>query len=265
MLITMPTLTDSDLAAWEEHERYDYELSKSFTPRIEQALDAIREFTSQHEDAVCATSWGKDSVVVCWLTRVASPHTPIVWVPTIRADGVSYEAEATYRVRDAFLETWPGPYSERPAVARNPKRGDPGYSPDQYDRAGYRSQDVLRENIPEPSINGVRAEESQMRRNSARWHGIVSAHTARPILYWPGISVFAALACMELPTHPAYAASYGGTLDRRFLRVHALRSKPPARSSVYGRDMDTWEDTYFPELIEHRPWVGEQRDEPRIG
>lgn len=55
------------------------------------------------------------------------------------------------------------------------------------------------------------------------------------------------------PVHPTYAMTYAGRLDRRWLRVHPLRSTGPARSVVHGRDMDGWEDAYYPDLIEHRP------------
>ncbi|WP_225872065.1 phosphoadenosine phosphosulfate reductase domain-containing protein [Scrofimicrobium canadense] len=252
MLIDMPTLTAADRARWSELERFDQRIGRLPARMIDEALDEIRTFKERNPNCVCSTSWGKDSVVVAWLTRQTDPMIPLVWVPTIRADGMSYEAEATYQVRDAFLKAFPGAYEERPATARNPKRGDPDYNPAQFDRPDYRSQDVLKENIPEPSINGVRAEESQMRARSLRWHGVSSKNSCRPIIKWTAAQVFGLLAVNNLPVHPAYAASHGGLLDRRWLRVHPLRSKAPARSIVYGRDMDDWEDTYFPNLAPTR-------------
>ncbi|WP_348239976.1 phosphoadenosine phosphosulfate reductase family protein, partial [Salmonella enterica] len=111
------------------------------------AVDEIRRYRESHPDVVCSVSWGKDSVVVAHLARRADPTIPIVWVPTIRADGTSYEADATYRVRDTFLAAHPGVYEERPAVATHPKRGDPGNHPDQYDQPGYRPQDEQAEHV----------------------------------------------------------------------------------------------------------------------
>ena len=254
MLIPLATLTPAALAHWETLTRYDHALGRSLHTKTVRAVDEIRRFHDTHPDAICSTSWGKDSVVVAHLARLASPDLPIVWVPTVRADGMTYEAGATYRVRDAFLAAFPGAYEERPAVARNPKRGDDDYDPDQFDRPGYRSQDVLGETCREPYISGVRAEESAMRAMSIGHRGTTTARTCRPIGRWTAVDVFAYLAVHDLPTHPAYAATVGGHYDRRWLRVHPLRSKAPARSAVYGVDMDDWEDRYFPTLTRHRPW-----------
>lgn len=253
MLIESPRLSPQDMQAWERLERYDLAIGPTLRAKAAEAGSMIARFWDEHPDTVCSTSWGKDSVVVAHLARRADPEIPIVWVPTIRADGVSYEADDTYRVRDAFLEAFPGVYEERPQVARNPKRGDPHYSPDQYEAPGYRSQDVLKDAIKGPYISGVRAEESAMRTKSLRWHGVATDRTCRPIIRWTAIEVFAYLSHHGLPVHPAYAASFGGRLDRRWLRVHPLRSKPPARSAVYGGDPDAWEDTYYPTLIKHQP------------
>jgi len=254
VLIDMPTLTDQDLAAWGDAARYHRRMGASVHGVADRAVAEIRTFVAAHPDAVCSTSWGKDSVVVAHLTWLANPSTPIVWVPTIRSDGTSYEAAATYDVRDAFLAAHPGVvYEERPAVARNPKRGDPGYDPAQFDQPGYRSQDVLAENITSPYISGVRGEESRVRAMSIGHRGTTTARTCRPIGRWSAVQVFAYLHAHDLPVHPAYAATYGGVMDHRWLRVHPLRSKAPARSVVYGQDMDGWEDHYFPSLTSHRP------------
>ena len=61
--------------------------------------------------------------------------------------------------------------------------------------------------------------------------------------------MFAYLHRENLPVHPVYAMTYGGVLDRRWLRVHPLCSAPPARSAVHGRDMTTWEDDYYGDVI----------------
>lgn len=251
MLVDMPTLSPQDHAAWSALARYDQRIGPTTAPLATRAVAEIQAFYTAHPDAVCSTSWGKDSVVVAHLTRLADPSIPLVWVPTIRTDGVSYEAEATYRVRDAFLAAHPGVYEERPVVARNPKRGDPTYRSEQFDDPAYRSQDVLGEATTGPYISGIRAEESRVRAMSIGHRGTTTARTCRPIGRWSAVQVFAYLAAHDLPVHPAYAATHGGVMDRRWLRVHPLRSKAPARSVVHGRDMDAWEDHYFPQLTPH--------------
>lgn len=49
--------------------------------------------------------------------------------------------------------------------------------------------------------------------------------------------------------HPAYAMTYAGRLDRRWLRVHPLCSYHE-ESGVHGRDMASWEDDYYADAIQ---------------
>lgn len=252
MLITDPAHTSRDLQTWTDWERYDKAIGASATISAMQdhAIAVIRSFAADGS-CVCSVSWGKDSVVAAHLTWLADPTIPIVWVPTIRADGTSYEAAGTYRVRAAFLATHPDiEYIERPAIASNPKRGEPGYEQHQIDPS-RRSQDVLREQITERYISGLRAEESRMRRLSIAHRGLNTPRTSRPIAYWTAEHVFAYLSREALPVHPTYAMTYGGRMDRRWLRVHPLRSAPPPASTIYGRDMTGWEDHYYPHLVTH--------------
>ena len=252
MLIDSPILTDADRAAWDRLEAYDRQIGPTTDRLAAQAVDEIRAFHAAHPDAVVSTSWGKDSVVVAHLAHLADPGIPLLWVPTIRADGLSYETADTYTTRDTYLAQHPGQaYQERPVVARNPKRGDPGFDPTQFDRPDYRSQDVLREAIGEPYVSGVRAEESRVRAMSIAHRGTTTVRTCRPIGRWSAVQVFAYLTHHNLPVHPAYAATYGGRLDRRWLRVHPLRSRPPARSAVHAWDMQQWEDDHWPRLTPH--------------
>ncbi|APT92900.1 hypothetical protein CPHO_08375 [Corynebacterium phocae] len=207
-----------------------------------KALTRIREWADSGP-GVCSVSWGKDSTVVAHLTAISGVDVPIVWV---RSD--PYEMPESEDVRDAFLTMHPNiRYEERVATLRNPKRGEPGYEQHQMN-PNRKHQDVLKENITERYISGVRAQESRMRRQSARWHGAVSKNTCRPILDWTGEDVFAYLAAHNLPVHPAYAMSYAGTLDRRWIRVHPLCSHHE-ESGIHGRDMASWEDDYYGDYI----------------
>lgn len=267
MLIPLDTLTPEDLRVWADRARYDHLIGRSTSMRRREnaAMQVISEFTAEHPDAVCSTSWGKDSIVACWLTRMVDPNIPLVWVPTIRADRVSYEADVTYRVRDLFLQAFPGAYEERADVARNPKRGDPGWDWRQYQHPGYHHQDVLKEQIHEPYISGLRADESRARSASIHRRGLNTRNTCRPIGLWNTGEVFACIAAHNLPIHPAYAASLDGELDREWLRVHTLRAQLPDKVALHetrvgpvGRDEPLWETRYFPHLTRHKPWKEQQ-------
>lgn len=265
MLITMSTLTPADLQAWRGYQRYDQAIGSLMNREEQQAIQEIRSFHSTHPDCIVSVSWGKDSVAVAHLAWLADPRIPIVWVPAIRKDGRCYEAEATFQVRDAFLDSHPGAvYQERPGHPRTPRRGEPGF--DQYMHDESKPQDQLKEQIHEPHITGVRADESAMRRMSIRSRGLSSTHTSRPIGRWSGEQVFAYLETRHLPVHPAYAASYGGTLDRRWLRVHSLRSPTITRlagsAPTHFKDTTRWEDDYFPHLAEDQPRNRIAEEEP---
>lgn len=257
MLITMSTLTPADLEAWRGYSRYDQAIGRLMELLETQAIQEIRRFHDSHPDCIASVSWGKDSVVVAHLTWLADHTIPIIWVPAVREDGTCYEAEATFQVRDRFLDTHPGAiYRERPGHPRTPRRGEPGFDEYMHDQSA-KPQDQLKEQIHEPHITGVRAEESAMRRMSIRSRGLSSTHTCRPIGRWNAGQVFAYLETRHLPVHPAYAASYGGTLDRRWIRVHSLRSPTVTRlagaNPTHFKDTTNWEDAYFPQLGEYHP------------
>lgn len=93
-------------------------------------------------------------------------------------------------------------------------------------------------------ITGIRAEESRIRTLVQHRFGDATERTARPIGTWAATDIFAYLAGHNLPVHPAYAMSHGGTLDRRWLRVHAL-------GGVTGADKGRadWEESYFGDVI----------------
>jgi phosphoadenosine phosphosulfate reductase len=73
-------------------------------------------------------------------------------------------------------------------------------------------------------ISGVRAQEAGYRMLAMRKYGVGDADSksCRPIGWWPTEYVFAYLARHDLPTHPAYALSMGGTYPRDKIRVDDL-------------------------------------------
>lgn len=242
MLIPTHRLKPGDQETWSRLERYDRALAPAARAKTRSAVDAIHRWAAAG-DGVCSVSWGKDSTVVADLVARTGLPIPIVWV---RSD--PFEMPECEQVRDAFLALHPHVrYEERVAVLRNPKRGQAGYEAHHLD-PDAKHQDVLGELIPERYISGVRAEESAMRARSAQWHGQVTKNTCRPILRWTAADVFAYLADRGLPVHPAYAMSYAGRLDRRWLRVHPLCSHHE-ESGVHGQDAASWEDDYYGDAI----------------
>ncbi|AWB84792.1 phosphoadenosine phosphosulfate reductase family protein [Corynebacterium liangguodongii] len=241
MLIDSPRLKHGDREHWSRLERYDQAIGTRLDRKEEQAITRITQWAAAG-DGVCSVSWGKDSTVVAHLLALSGVRAPIVWV---RSD--PFEMPECDDVKDAFLATHTVEYVEKRAILRNPKRGEEGYET-HHTNPNKKHQDVLKENIRGRYISGVRAQESRMRQRSARWHGTVSKNTCRPILDWTAEEVFAYMYRENLPVHPAYAMTYAGKLDRRWLRVHPLCSYHE-ESSVHGRDMVSWEDDYYADAI----------------
>lgn len=76
-----------------------------------------------------------------------------------------------------------------------------------------------------------------------RW-GEAGPAACRPIGRWTAIDVYAYLHRHDLPIHPAYAMSFGGQLDRRWLRVSPIGGL----SQAHKRRAD-WEEAYYPEIV----------------
>ena len=241
MLIDSVRITPADRSTWERLETYDRKLAAHARSKADAAVDAVRGFGGEWYASV---SWGKDSVVAAHIAALARPDCRVVWVRSKH-----FEMPECDRVRDAFLASHPRVrYEEIEVDMRNPKRGEPGFDERHLD-PNADHQDVLKENLTGRYVSGVRAEESNMRRMSLAHRGRVTKNTCRPIGYWDATDVFAYLHGEGLPVHSAYAMSYGGALDRRWIRVHPLCSAPPARSAIHGRDMSQWEDDYYGDVI----------------
>lgn len=240
MLIDSPRLLNVDKTRWAELARYDEAIGSRFPARlIEQALDDIRQWW-QTGPGIASVSWGKDSVCMAHLVSLTGLPIPLVWV---RSD--PFEMPECLQVRDAFLNSHPSmKYEERSIPLRNPKRGEPGYIERHLDPTCH-GQDVLKEACPhERYISGVRAQESRIRTISINHRGNVTKNTCRPLARWTAPQIFAYLDREHLPIHPAYAMSYGGHLDRQWLRVHPLCSYADTKT-----DMARWEDDYYGDYI----------------
>lgn len=245
MLITSPRHSPADLLHWSRLERYDARLAASSraSELTGKAIAEMGDFMAAG-DCCVSVSWGKDSVVVAHIAATLNPRIRVEWVRSKH-----FETPECEEVRDAFLELHPGvDYREHLVTLTNPKRGEPGYE-QHHTNPHAKHQDVLKDTIRGRWISGLRAEESAMRRMSMRHRGLSTARTCRPLAWWDATDIFAHLHLAGLPVHPVYGMTFGGRLDRRWLRVHPLCSHPPKQSAVHGWDMAGWEDHYYADVI----------------
>jgi phosphoadenosine phosphosulfate reductase len=251
VLIDSPRLTDADRAAWARFERYDTALGPRAEARAPEALAIVRAFAASGP-CYCGVSWGKDSVVVAHLvTRLAEaggPIIPLVWVRVEPLANPDCEL-----VRDAFLERFTGyPYEE---IAVRCPRGPIRQSLwlcEGANGAGWLPKGTLEEGFAlaverygDRYVSGIRAEESGGRKRRMRAFGESTSRTCAPIGWWTGPEIFAYLHHHQLPTHPAYAMSLGGRLDRIRIRVASLGI---CRGSGVGKL--EWEMRYYSDCVQ---------------
>lgn len=225
-----------DLAAWATRERGDRIWAQ--LPRlarlVERAKAALRTFAAGG-DFYVGTSWGKDSLVVVDLAREAGVSAPVVWFPAGPVENPDCAL-----VRDAYLARHDVRYVEHEA-ADLVWRQDGTYLVHDGAQAAFvrasRSHGLR-------YASGVRAEESTTRRRRVAQWGECSPHTCAPIGHWRGEDVFAYLALRDLPVHPAYACSRGGSLQRSAIRVGTIGG---AVGDGWGRH--EWEERYYPEVV----------------
>ncbi|ERS60792.1 hypothetical protein HMPREF1261_00456 [Corynebacterium sp. KPL1818] len=238
MLISSDRHTPQDLQAWESLERYDHRLYPAAEAKAEHAIEAIRRFADTG-DCYLSTSWGKDSTVLVDLAGRAGVNIPIV---SLVSDG--YELPGTAQVRDMMRERHPHLEYHELVLPPQPNRwwDTTTVKRTKHDAdIGWR---LIEKRFGPRHITGIRAEESRIRTLVQHRFGDATERTARPIGTWAATDIFAYLAGHNLPVHPAYAMSHGGTLDRRWLRVHAL-------GGVTGADKGRadWEESYFGDVI----------------
>lgn len=241
-LIDSPRLSAQDRDAWARHARYDAILSAapSWPEREERARQIIRDFATAGA-CYASTSWGKDSTAMAHLVATSGVRLPLVYVrPT------SWESPDCLAVRDAFLEKYGDRVEyEEYWVTLGRRWWHPENGPALVTGSHIGSQFAEPERAyGRRHISGVRAEESRMRRMAlGRW-GDAGPGACRPIGRWTAVDVFAYLHRHDLPIHPAYAMSYGGRLDRRWLRVSPI-------GGISGADKQRaeWERHYYPEIV----------------
>lgn len=121
----------------------------------------------------------------------------------------------TVMVRDAFLDGWWGEedYYE---VHLDRKPGET--LGDWFERGIHAAQEVMG---TRRWIGGIRAEESSPRARRIQ-RGLTLGDSCFPLGKWSSGDVFAYLSIHDLPIHPVYACTRGGSLDRGRLRVAGL-------------------------------------------
>lgn len=243
MLLDSPRLTPADRDAWERLEHYDRLLSAD--PALDTLADKARETITQFATEPCyaSTSWGKDSTVMTHLLATTDVVVPLVWVRTEH-----YENPDCEFVRDAFFAMHPhmrDRYHEivAPATSRRWWDDDDGGHKDSSRtlKGGFA---IAEKRFGARHISGIRGEESRIRTMvQARW-GDAGPSACRPIGQWLATHVFAYLYRENLPVHPAYAMSMGGSKDRRWLRVSSIGG---VRGADRGRA--EWETYYYPDIV----------------
>lgn len=236
MLIASPRHTEIDLLHWSTLASYD---ARRWSARHERLVERSAKCIQAFATAPCylGVSWGKDSVVVADLVMRHAPHVPIVWMrwePMANPDCAA--------VRDVFLARHPGAAYHEIVTRWVPADNAVGWAnPDDARDLGFRSAELR---FGSRYISGVRADESRTRRmRCARW-GETSPNTCAPLARWSALDVFAYLARHDLPIHPAYAMTFGGSLEREQIRVDCIGGVTGA-----GRGRQEWERAYYgPEL-----------------
>lgn len=233
MLIRTCRFLDGDEERWEELERYDEMLCRSpaLAKKELAAIEEIKKFyVATNGDCYAGTSWGKDSVVIAhlvWRSRLPITLCNVEIEAIENPDCALVEASYLSRFRHTFYKRY---IFDRERDQKNEKRL-------------WHFDELLK--IASNRITGIRQEESSSRRMSARKHGVSSSTSCRPILRWTGQEVFAYLHKYDLPIHPAYAYSFGGTIDREWLRVDMLNG-----TDGRGAGREKWEKAYYNDAME---------------
>lgn len=242
-LIRVPRHRPEDLAAWDRLEREDEIRSRTetFREQCREALNTMRDFAACNPCYV-SVSWGKDSTVVAHLARALQEEEgielPLVW---IREDppSVPYCTE----VRDMFLFRWPiRIYHEEIVDITGPVLEAQPIWDAALKRIGKR--------YGQGWIGGLRGEESGQRARRMAL-GLSLRYSCQPLGRWTAQDVFAYLRAHDLPVHPNYAMSFGGSLDRGRLRVGAVSDPGDRSKDMGGRRGDEFgraesEAAYYP-------------------
>ena len=249
MLLSSPRFRRGDLDVWATRAKVD-PLRAQLRGFAKREQDALADMLAFARAGACyvGVSWGKDSMVVAHLAwRLQAEHgvrLPLAWVRREPVDNPDCEA-----VRDAFAARFDVPHHEfRIDCEHDPAHpecwwvaGDTRRTPDARPKQQGFARVAAR--FGDRYISGVRAAESGARVKRMAVHGVSTARTCAPIGWWPTADVYAYLDRYDLPIHPSYAMSLGGTYDRDRVRVGSIGSHHGV-----GHGRAAWELAYYPEI-----------------
>lgn len=234
MLIQCDRHTKADLALWEELEEADHVHARTIGRLIDESLEAIEAF-ARLGSCYCAISGGKDSAVLAHLVGRVNPSVPARWLATEPLVDPYCRHAINLIVTHAGLRDF--------REHTNWCHRDP---------FGWHATGTLEDGIQSIQaevgtsryILGVRANESKVRKLSARCHGKFTATSCRPLLWWTAADVFAYAAIHHVPLHPTYGMMGGGRWPRDRLRVSFLTLR-------HGENMgrEEWEREYYGDVI----------------
>jgi phosphoadenosine phosphosulfate reductase len=232
---------------WHRMERVDAVLAQKIDRACESARAALHGFFQTDSSGYVGVSWGKDSVVVAHLVASLRLSVPVVWVkiwplynPDCERVRDKFLAEHDIDYREIEVDWWP---EQRAAWAKHARTGSChslGLSPERS--AALQGFDLACDRFGDRHVSGVRAEESGVRRLRMKTWGHSSPRTCAPIGWWSTAQVFAYLHRYDLPVHPAYAMTFGGTLERDRMRVDAF-------GGGKGGNRAEWEGRYYGDRI----------------
>ena len=230
MLLNCPRHTKADLEFWRELEAADK--LRGERKDLDRAIDRIVRFV---EEGSCyaATSWGKDSVVMCHLLVRAQAFVPVTHIVQL---GPQRDPEQG-RVAEAFLSRWPLEYHEVEVDEQIKLQNDTEHSPALDIGIG-----LCESRWGKRWISGLRGSEGGGRQYWTHRGG--GKHSCWPLSDWSADDVFAYLAVHDLPVHPAYAMLGGGRWERERVRVSIIGG---AKGRAGGRD--EWEREYYGDIL----------------
>lgn len=240
MLIPSHRHTAADLKLWAELEHADkvHGQSKQLAKKAYGAVMDIGRFVKAGP-CYASVSWGKDSVVLADLVlracRVYGITVPLVWV---RVEPIANPDCAA--VRDAFLSA--RPELEYHEIERRCSRDEDGWHATGTLESGF--TEAAERFGTKRYISGVRADESGVRKISAKMRGTVRANNCAPLSWWTFTDIMGWLAYRQLPVHPVYAMLGGGRWPREQNRVASLGGK---RGDNFGRA--EWEREMYGDVL----------------
>jgi phosphoadenosine phosphosulfate reductase len=242
MLIPSHRHSRRDLDLWRELEDADRVHGERLTRsgKIEESLGAIRAFVAKGR-AYGGISWGKDSVVLAHLLRIAAPDIPLVH---LRPTNANPDCDL---VRDAYFAGWPGQsYEEVPVdYGSLHASGLPDHELDRKTDARWYAA-IRASETPHGGrrILGIRNGEGFGRLiRTLRW-GIATERACAPLAWWTMADVYGYLAIHGLPVHPAYACLGGGRWPRERLRVAEIGD-----THGKGSGRRDWESEYYGDVL----------------